>query len=389
MYKKIIYFILSVVLLLGAGCKKPDVVGDQLIFVTSNPLVANTGLTVNNINPDFTASNKTTGTPVSFAASFTTEASWKIVIQGKLSNAVKEISGTGKIIDHTNSIWEGDATSIQFFMSQKDHVNDTCTASLYVQGLAAPIASTKLVIKNLISYNWRTLNGVRYLLIEDFDGNHMGLSGPAGGMLGLSYDAGDNNTAAFYTTQSQRINGANGYHMEGTDVNNNGWLFSLNHKNLVEMVNPNSSLNIDSSTSPQDLYINLYIRGTGQPNSSIEVKMYEYDAARNVKQFADTVSLVAPAFEYTVPMQAQNDGWIYDIIIDWEGWKLVSIPYYKFRVANDLTTGGAGNHIKEPWKITAAAISLLSYPAYGYSVSADVDFFILSEGGPFVPKYSN
>ncbi|MFM7024082.1 MAG: hypothetical protein ACKOXB_14010 [Flavobacteriales bacterium] len=375
MYKKGLYTIFSLLVLLGFGCKREGMVGDKVIFVTENPLA--TGLTVNNANPDFSTSNKKQGTPVSFAATFSTDVSWKIVIEGNLSKATKEIKGTGKTIDNTNSVWEGDATSIQFFMK-----NDTCTASLYVTGIDTAISSVEnIIIKKMLSYHLRTVDGVRYLLVDDYDGNHMGTKG----MEGLSGDGFDNGTPYYVTTTETRINGSNAFHMEGTDINNNGWLFSMNHKDLVEMVTTNDSTKNILSHDPDNFYVNIYIRGTGKPNSAVHLKMYEYDFAPTSKALMD--SLKAAGFVYTVPLQAKNDGWIYIVNVNWEGWKLVSVPYSQFRVDNDLAKGGAGNHIKEPWKITAMAVSLLSDPAYGHEVEADVDFVILSEGGPFVPKY--
>ncbi len=376
MYKKGIYTILSFLVLLGAGCKRETMVGDKVVFVKENPLVANTGLTVNNANPDFTTSNKKAGTAVSFAASFTTEVSWKIVIEGNLSKAVKEIKGTGQTIDNGNSVWEGDANTIQFFMTK-----DTCSISLYVAGIDTAISSSSLIIKKMLSYHLRTVDGVRYLLVDDYDGNHMGTKG----MEGLSADAFDYDNNSFTTIQSQRINGKNSFHIEGKDLNNNGWIFSMNHKDLVEMVTTTDSTKNILSHDPSTFYVNIYVRGTGKTSSAVELKMYEYDIATTSKSLMD--SLKKTTFVFTVPLQAKNDGWIYIIDVNWEGWKLVSIPYSQFRVDNDLTKGGGGNHIQEPWKITAMAVSLLSDPQYGNDVSADVDFVVLSEGGPFVPKY--
>jgi hypothetical protein len=376
MYKKGIYSILSLLLLFGAACKRADMVGDKVFFVKENPLVATTGLTVNNANPDFTTSNKKAGVAVSFAASFTTQdVSWRIVIEGNLSKAVKEIKGTGNI-NNANSVWEGDASSIQFFMN-----NDTCTISLYVAGIDTAISSSSLIIKKMLSYHLRTVDGVRYLLVDDYDGNHMGTKG----MEGLSADAFDYDNNFFTTIQSQRINGKNAFHFEGKDIDNNGWIFSMNHKDLVEMVTTSDSTKNILTHDPETFYVNIYVRGTGKTSSAVELKMYEYDIAPTSKALMD--SLKKSTFVFTVPLQAQNDGWIYIIDVNWEGWKLVSVPYSQFRVDNDLTKGGGGNHIKEPWKITAMAVSLLSDPQYGNEVAADVDFVVLSEGGPFVPKY--
>ena len=118
MYKKGIYSILSLLVLFGTGCKRETLVGDKVIFVNTNPLVANTGLTVNKATADFTVNNIAKGAPVFFTAGFTTDVSWTIRIDGKASKAYKEIRGTGKIIDQSNAVWQGDASSIQFRFCQ-------------------------------------------------------------------------------------------------------------------------------------------------------------------------------------------------------------------------------------------------------------------------------
>ena len=149
---------------------------------------------------------------------------------------------------------------------------------------------------------------------------------------------------------------------------------------IAKQVNLADNIQTDN---PENLYFNLYIRGTGQSNTAIELKAYELDSADSK---ADLASIIG-TYVYNSGAQANNDGWIYDIVVDWEGWKLVSIPYSKFKPSSDLTTGGNGNRTKEPWKVTGMAVSLLSYPTPGLNVSADIDYVVISEGGPFVPKY--
>ncbi len=375
MYKKIIFTSLSLIVIMATGCTRETLVGEKTYFVSSNPLLANTALTVNHALIDFNVNNKLVGTALSFSAAFNTDVSWKIVIQGKASHAVREIKGTGTVIDNTNAVWEGDATSTVFFRK-----GDSCTASLYVQGIDTAISSAKLVIDKLMSYHKRTVDNVRYLLVEDFDGNHMGTAG----MKSVSLDMADLGSPAYAIASIGPINGSSAFHMNGIDYNNNGWIASMNHTNLNEMVSATVADNV-ASTTPENFYINLYIRGTGKPNSAIALKIYEYDAATSPQNLVDVMT--DANFVFTTPMQGQNDGWVSTVGVTWEGWKLVSVPFSEFRVDNDLTKGGAGNHIKEPWKICAMAVSLLSDPQYGGDVAADVDYIILSEGGPFVPKY--
>jgi len=373
MYKKTIFSVLSLLLLLTA-CKREEMVGDKVFVVSSNPLLPNTKLTVNNSAPDFSVSNKKTGTALFFAAAFSTDVSWKIVINGSASRATREIKGVGKSINLSNSAWEGDASSVVFFQK-----GDSCTASLYVLGIDTAIASTHLVIKKMLSYKNRTVDNVRYLLVDDFDGNHGGTAG----MTAASADVQDA-ALSYFIGNEQRINGSNCFHMEGTDVNNKGWVFSMNHYALVEMVSAYLDSNI-AATSEENFYINLYIRGTGKVNSAVAVKLLEYDYAKTREQLRDTIT--KQGFVFTPSVVKTCDAWVCSIPVNWEGWRLVSIPYSRFKADNNLTAGGNGNRVKEPWKITSMAVSLLSDPAFGSSVAVDIDFVVLSEGGPFVPKY--
>ena len=60
---------------------------------------------------------------------------------------------------------------------------------------------------------------------------------------------------------------------------------------------------------------------------------------------------------------------------------MVSVPYSKFRAANDPKTGAGGDRIKESGKICAISVNLLSYPTSGSEVSTYVDFMSITMGG--------
>ncbi|MFZ9848762.1 MAG: hypothetical protein ACO3EE_11525, partial [Flavobacteriales bacterium] len=341
---------------------------------------------INDTNPNFLTKNVPLN-PIFFKATFNQEVSWTIRIDGKLSGAYKEIKGVGNTIDASNAIWQGDASSTEFFA---DNSSDTCMASLYVAGINTPVSSRKLVIKRLKSFHNVTNDGVRYLVVDDFDkGTMLGLPTglTVGGLSSFSTDLADMGTPKAYLYNEHRMQGKNSLHMEGVDYNKNGWLASINHANLVEMISSANVANNIAATDPENFYVNLYIRGTGKANSSVEIKLYELDDVTSPDSLKKLVTKNTAVYDGNA--QKTNDGWIYDITVDWLGWKLVSVPYSEFRVANDLNTGGAGNHVKEPWKITGLALSLLAYPAPGAEVSADVDFVVISEGGPFVPSFKN
>jgi hypothetical protein len=371
MRSKLITGILSFTMLFAASCKRETMVGTEQGFATKDFALV-TPLNVNKTNPNFTLSNLKLNTALFFSAEFNEDVSWTVTVSSDDSGAEMKIKGKGKKVDVSNGWWQGESTGNRFFSTY-----DTCYAKLNVLGLDTTFTlNKKIVILQTLSYNLRTVDGVKYRVIDDFEKATVG-------MAGVSADQADNGTPKYAKYKDYSVEGLQSYHMEGLDVNKNGWLLSINHDALTEIakqVNPADNIQIDN---PEDLYFNLYIRGTGQSNTAIELKTYELDSSDSKVDLASIIG----TYVYNSGAQANNDGWIYDIVVDWEGWKLVSIPYSKFKPSSDLKTGGNGNRIKEPWKVTGMAVSLLSYPTPGLNVSADIDFVVISEGGPFVPKY--
>ncbi len=379
--KNIVYSILSAAVLFGFGCKRETMVGEENKFANKDFAVTS-GLTFKDklgsitLSPNFAFKNVSTNNPCYFSASFNQEVTWTVRVDGLYSQAYKEITGTGNTVNIDNAIWQGEPSSKNFFYFSTGGHADTCIAKLYVKGIDTAVSSNQIIIKGLRPFNNLVRNGVKYHLIDDFDDINLGTA-----LKAYSLDAADLNFPFCEINMNQKIQGLQSLHMEGVDVNNNGWLISVNNPNLKEL----QGITIDPSTTESDLYFNLYLKGNGKSNTTIELKLYEFDTVTTVSSFNTVVG--DANFTYSADVQAHNDGWIYDVVVDWEGWKLVSVPYTKFRVANDPHTGGNGNHKKEPWKITAMALSLLSYPGFGATVSADADYVFLTEGGPFVPLY--
>ena len=124
--------------------------------------------------------------------------------------------------------------------------------------------------------------------------------------------------------------------------------------------------NTFKGTDPDQMYINLYIFGTGRPNTTISVLAYENDASHPIG-----VNL----------NQALNDKLIYQIGVDWTGWKMVSFKYSGFRKPN--TGGGLGNNRLNPERLSGLALELDSYSAPGFDVEAYVDMISVTENGIF------
>jgi len=377
MSNKILLGVLSLGLLFTSACKREAMVGNEEKFASSN-FAIQTAFDVNKVSPNFSISNLKTNDPLFFSATFNEEVSWTIHIVGDSSKAEKDIKGKSNVINKTNAWWQGESNGPNQFS-----VADTCTATLTILGVKEPIVLAKKIVIGLMwSQHNRIIDGVRYFVVDDFED----ASSPKA-MTSVSTDQLDNGSPSYAFTYGSRAQGLKSMHMEGYDANGNGWLLSANHLLLTEMVSANTVADTAknlSSTNPDNFYFNIYIKGYGKANTTIELKAYELDSASS--KFA-LYNAIKTGYVYTTAEQGKNDGWIYDIVVDWEGWKLVSIPYSKFRAANDLAYGGNGNRIKEPWKITAMAVSLLAYPTTTVEVEADVDNIVVTEGGPYVAKF--
>tara|TARA_Y100000589_G_scaffold298053_1_gene306296 strand:+ start:8134 stop:9261 length:1128 start_codon:yes stop_codon:yes gene_type:complete len=309
-------------------------------------------------------------------ASWGEEASYHLTITGLTSGAIRKYSGVG---DSLEVEWEGQSSNIYFFRP-----GERAKLELNIMGFDSTfVCSDSIYVTKPFNWNRETINGVKYFLIDGFDGVAeipLNLDGP-------SPDEKDKDVE-FKLSESVSIQGNNSLYMQGTDVNNNGWCGDVYHKHLGLLLNKNADqladLPIDSGIDPQDLYFNAFIYGTGARGTTIEFKVYEIDGGDTLKTRADISNWLGAgglADDLTQYNTSDNDGWIYDIPVVWEGWKLVSVPYSEFRITNDPLLGGSGDGKKESFKISGFNISILSYPKTGLTTSAYVDYIMVTQGG--------
>jgi hypothetical protein len=310
-----------------------------------------TGLGISNSYPNFNP-----GT-VYFTAGFSHEVTWTLTITGKVSGAKKVFTGLSSSLDASNTLWDGGASTDYFFRNLEE-----VDAVLTILGsdLSSSLTVELVDVKPYNGY----YGGVKYTLIENFENSpttrYYNIASPY-------RDQGDDPVVNGYST-TIKVQGNRSWRFQGKDKNSNSWVAGVT----------TDSLNIDSAfrtstVSPEDFYINLYVYGTGKPNSSIQVKAYEID---NWSSYT---------YKYVKYDQTINDGWVYDIMIDWTGWKLISIRYSNFKRAADPVYGGNGNGIRQPQNITGFGLGLNSVPNFGMDVEAYVDFMVVTEGGPFKP----
>lgn len=320
---------------------------------------------------------------------FNEEVTWKIQITGAVSGAITQLRGTGKALNASTAEWAFGQSSNEYFFQE----NEPVTAVLSITNLDTVYTIDGLTFGPEFDWHLKNINGVKHIIVEHFNSDvdeGVDTIPSRNGLNDVSSDAQDPNVVVGLS--DMRVEGEKGYSMYGEDDNFNGWLMGKNHARLLELLAAESveDLPISETVSPDNLYFNIWIHGdVNYPATTVELKVYEVDDPAFADR--DAIRTFAMGSEATTALssgsQAVSDGWIYDIVVNWSGWKQVSIPYTAFRASNDPNTGGGGNRIKQPGRISAMAVSLLSYPTSGQTVKTYVDFLTITENG--YPQFKN
>ena len=363
--------ILSAVVLLFS-CKQ-DQLGPDLVSVDSD---FNPSIVVITTEPELRPSwNKTP----KVTANWGQNATFELMIKGNTSGAVKTYKGTGSSVEN---IWEGLSSNLYFFKT-----GEKASVELKLVGNDSIfVCNDSIVISEPFSFDGKEINGVSYFLLDGFDEK-------ANFPLNSGLPSVDKNDidVDFKVTSVMSIQENNSLYLAGTDINNNSWCGDVNHEHLGDLLDKDTNqldqLAIDSGVNPENLYVNVFIYGTGAANTTVEIKIAEVDGGDTLKTRFDIAKWIkgdsiARVNKVLTPYStADNDSWIFDVNVEWEGWKLVSIPYSQFRAANNPSSGGGGDRVKESFRISGVTVSLLSLPETGKSVSTYVDCIMITTGG--------
>lgn len=343
-------FVMSVMLFM-TSCKRSS---DDKEFLGERVVPAKSGFHV--VMDEFTAApasvNFATG-GVTLSAAFSDEVTWTLTLHGTTSGAVKKITQTSILL---NESWDGGSSNVFFFRT-----GEKVIAELSFMG-------TDLILRDTVTintpkiYDGKTFDGIKMTLIDDFD---------AVNRIAMTQVEKDLNDAQVVMSPDTTIKmqELNAYLMSGIDVSKNGWCGGVSHSDMMAIKLKNKCPQV---TDPEELYVNLYIYGTGQANSAVRLRLYEVDEDVN---FVNSY----------VYKRDQNDAWEVTINVNWVGWKCISKKYSTFIISKEPTAGGSGNKVKQPNRITGVDIALLSLPDAGASPAVYMDYLVFSEGGVFVP----
>jgi len=287
-----------------------------------------------------------------FTSSFSKIVDWKVTIEGLNSGAKKIISGKSNVINANNSTWNGGVTNLPFF---KD---ENCSLLLTFQNHNDSISKT-IKISGAKTYG----NG-NELVITDFEGGFN-----------------PNFTNFFNSGMVKKIEDdnpgqGNRFLVQESAPNGCPWDW------LIGYIDYPSDYWLQQGTlsaDPDNVYFNIMIKGDSTlspdnvPNSLFKLEFYEDE---NQDGFYS---------------QANEDRLDYEFLVDWNGWKMISIKYSDLLTSTDSNNGGGGNKLREPNKIFKVRTLLLADPydptdlttCSGFA-KADVDYLIWSEGGPIL-----
>jgi hypothetical protein len=276
------------------------------------------------------------GESVIFGAEFTKQCNWTISIYGDLSKSRKIITGKSRQIDASNGVWNGTTTVLPAFRTEPcravlkiEGVSDSFTLNVGVNGLRVPQGLMIADFETGLNPKWNTF--IQSGANMDFK---------------VKSDA--------FSVKGNYLN------MAGTVTWD--WLIGL-----IDF--PASAYGANTftvSNIPEDVYFNCLIYG--DPNvanpSRVLFQFKEDDNSNNVFDVA------------------ADDQFDKEIIVNWQGWKLVSFKYSDLiHLVNGQPAPNNGNNRHNPNRAVTISMLHLANPSMGAG-STKIDYLIFTEKTP-------
>ncbi len=276
---------------------------------------------------------------MAFTAKFNKVVNWTITVSGKTTKAQKIITGQGKEINLTNSVWNGSTTIFPMFKAEN------CIAKLKIEAVQD---SFEVPVKI------KSIKQNTGLVLADFE-NGFNTQWTKFVQTGANMDFNIKNDAL--TPQ-----GAKYLRMAGTV--NWDWLIGLIDFNARAY---GTAKTLALSTNPDEVYFNCLIYG--EPNTNESKVLFQFKEDENADGVINANS---------------DDQYDYEITVNWEGWKLVSVKYTDiFTLVNGQPTTPKGNSLHNPDKIGKVSMLHLANPANGFS-ACKIDY-IMFTNAPLQP----
>ncbi len=316
-----------------------------------------------------------------FGAKFNETVSWKIILTGLNSTAVKTLSGTSSVIDASNSVWTGNHDGLYYFED-----NETIKADLIIAGREGIYSTT-----NFLLAQSRTFQRTATFSLSQTASN---TPTTFEGILNFPtlFNVGGTTTIKLQDSIIRAPEGTHYVHIEGVSTQANGFFVG----GLQCRMDPSADTSVPRFmpkewTDPNKIYLNIYIRGIDHlpvgtmPYAELNFECHEDDnlnpsTVQNCTYYA--ISPVGTGTDWFCP--SSEDAWVSVIPITHVGWKLFSIRYSDLLPSADLNNGGHGNKKQEPQKVCRVQFGLVSSPPFNH-VQADIDFACFTYGAPLDP----
>ncbi len=321
--------ILLAVVLFAFSCRKEEAGnfdGPDLTDVYGEFKVL-TVLTASDTVVDFSA-----GQSVHFNCELTKLSDWKLTITGLTSGAQKIIMGASRTLDETTALWDGSTTEFPVFREEE------CAVQLTFDGEVDTLTSS-------VTITGRKVN--KGFVVADFE------TGWNNGWFTFIQSGANMDFSIKSDSISPEFD--HYYNMQG----------EVNWDWLVGLIDFKASAYgedvLPLSSNGDNLYFNALVYGEkGLPNSLV---LFRFDEDDNEDgYFTETA----------------EDQYSYEVAVDWEGWKLISIKY------SDMLGSGNGGDIHNPNKLNKVSVLHLANPESGFAKSG-LDLMIFTENGPLAP----
>ena len=340
--QRVAWAMAACLLMLTPSCRDKDLLGPELQDIFGEFII------LEDLTQDRTEVDFSIGETVEFTAQVSIRTPWRLVIRSLATGSRKIIEGNAKDISGEVARWNGSVTFAPLFQE-----GETVEATLSFTNFPGANMTSDII----------TITGSRPL--------------PTGGILISDFEDPDQEFAPFSEFSFEETkNGVDSlfpaaigdkyWFMDGRD--NNSSVFVCGNLITAQSAQGTQYFELNNE-NPASVWFNMFVFGTGQPNTILVVDMQEDDNL-------DGTYVPSQEGTYTT-----------SIPIDWTGWRLISYPLSETAIS---TNGGLGNidanGKKEIDRIIALQFILLSNLGQrDNTVSFGLDHAIFTVNGPFEP----
>lgn len=342
--------LLIIITVLSCTRKSTDYIGPAYISAPE-------GFAVISFTSSVTTADFNPASAVTFDAAFTSSVSWTLTLTGQTSGAVRVFQGISN--GFAGLQWFGEHDGVYFF--RKDE-NVTATLSFFgtttMGQTPAPITITEAPVY--------TVCGGKFSRYGDFEdatkitgaNNWFPFSNPTTPIANV--DQGVASAAIDYTGHVvPSVEGKQYYYIKGLGA-------QPTFVSGMQYTRTSSFTGLPADAS--QVWVNIYLYGTGDPNAGVELEYQESDIDG------------APGYQGT-----DDDAFVARITLNHKGWKLFSFKYSDLTPSLNADFGGSGNKIHEPDRLRSWDIVVVKKTNANSPIEVYFDYPIISVGGPFKP----